>query len=282
MLEFTYNTSILVLLISLSILCWAFYKKKDNKFKIRNVVACAFLSIIFVSGPFDVLHIIKNETSRIKQEIKQVGFSEQERKDEQTINSNKSMDKFPTKFDGIYQEIVINGNIPAFDDLKTSSNVWASYSDLDYLNRVGAANALIGVESFPISERKPLNVKPTGWKQKKLSDNNWLYNRCHLIGFQLTGENDNPKNLMTGTRSLNTPHMLNYENQIKTYINNTNDKVRYRVTPHFVGEELLARGVQLEAQSLADDGLAFNVYIYNIQDGYELNYATGSSIKNSN
>ncbi|PZL70331.1 DNA-entry nuclease, partial [Enterococcus plantarum] len=140
--------------------------------------------------------------------------------------------ELPTEYDGSYQEIVINDNVPTFTeaDLNLSKGVWQSFSDLDQLNRVGIANALIGKESFPTEEREPLTVKPTGWKQKKLSDGQWLYNRCHLIGFQLTGENNNMKNLMTGTRQFNTPHMLNYENQIMDYIRLTGNHVRYRVT----------------------------------------------------
>lgn len=112
-----------------------------------------------------------------------------------------------------------------------------------------------------------------------MSNGQWLYNRCHLIGFQLTGENNNPKNLMTGTRSFNTPHMLNYENQIMDYIRLTANHVRYRVTPHFIDDELVARGVQLEAQSVEDSDFMFNVYIYNVQEGYSIDYKTGKATK---
>lgn len=188
----------------------------------------------------------------------------------------------PTDYDGNNQEIVLNENVPTFTetDLDLSKGAWQTFSDLDSLNRVGVANALIGSESFPTEERQPLTVKPTGWKQKKLADGQWLYNRCHLIGFQLTGENDNMKNLMTGTRSFNTPHMLNYENQVKDYINLTGNHVRYRVTPHFVNNELVARGVQMEAKSVEDNNFSFNVYIFNVQDGYTIDYATGRATKN--
>ena len=134
-------------------------------------------------------------------------------------------------------------------------------------------------ESFPKEDREPLTIKPTGWKQKKIDGNQWLYNRCHLVGFQLTGENNNMKNLMTGTRSFNTPHMLNYENQIKDYINLSGNHVRYRVTPHFEVNELVARGVQLEAKSVEKDDFAFNVYIFNVQDGYSIDYKTGAATK---
>jgi DNA-entry nuclease len=189
---------------------------------------------------------------------------------------------FPKEYDETYQELVINDNRPNFTatELNLSEGVWQTFSNLDNLNRVGVANALIGKESFPIEERSPrLTIKPTGWQQKKLPGGQWLYNRCHLIGFQLTGENDNPKNLMTGTRSFNTPHMLNYENQIMDYIRLTGNHVRYRVTPDFRENELVARGIQLEAKSVEDDDFSFNVYIFNVQDGYTIDYATGSATK---
>ena len=185
------------------------------------------------------------------------------------------------EYDGTHQEIEINQNKPTFtkEELSLEKGTWESYSDIDRLNRVGQANAMLGKEMFPKEKRESLYIDPTGWKQKKLSDGQWLYNRSHLIGFQLTGQNNNIKNLMTGTRSLNTPHMLAHENDIAAYIKETNHHVRYRVTPHFEGEELVARGVQLEAQSIEDNQISFNVFIYNVQDGYTINYQTGQAKK---
>lgn len=196
--------------------------------------------------------------------------------------AEKTADTLPTEYDGTYQEIVINNNQPTFneEDLSLSNGVWQTFSDLDNLNRVGVANALIGSESFPTEERERLTIKPTGWKQKNMSDGQYLYNRCHLIGYQMTGENNNPKNLMTGTRSFNTPHMLNYENQLMDYIKLTGNHVRYRVTPHFIDNELVARGIQLEARSVESDDFTFNVYIFNVQDGYTIDYLTGQATKN--
>lgn len=196
---------------------------------------------------------------------------------------SEGVDELPGEiiYDGKHQELVIQNNQPAFssEDLSLENGIWQSFSELDPLNRVGTANALIGRESFPTEEREPLNVKPTGWRQKKLSNGDWLYNRCHLIGFQLTGENDNPNNLMTGTRSFNTPFMLNYENQVKSYIKETGNHVRYRVTPHFQKNELVARGIQLEAKSVESEDFSFNVFIFNVQDGYDIDYETGQSRK---
>lgn len=184
-------------------------------------------------------------------------------------------------YDGTHQEIEINHNKPEFtkDELDLSKGTWESYSNLDQFNRVGPANALLGKDLFPTEKREPLHVNPTGWNQKKLADNQWLYNRSHLIGFQLTGQNNNLKNLMTGTRSLNSPYMLVHENDITNYIKTTNHHVRYRVTPYFEGNELLARGVQLEAQSIEDDKINFNVFIYNVQEGMTIDYDTGKATK---
>lgn len=189
---------------------------------------------------------------------------------------------YPTEYDGTNQEIVLNNNQPTFTDreLSLEDGVWQTFSDLDQLNRVGVANALIGKESFPTEKREPLTIKPTGWKQKKLSNGQYLYNRCHLIGHQLTGENNNMKNLLIGTRSFNTPHMLNYENQVMDYIRLTDNHVRYRVTPHFVNDELVARGIQMEAESVEAQDFSYNVYIFNVQEGYTIDYDTGKATKN--
>lgn len=180
-------------------------------------------------------------------------------------------------FDGTNQVIAIDQSQADFsaEELSLSNGSWQTFSDLDQLNRVGVANAMLGRELFPTEEREPLNVNPTGWNQKKLSDGKWLYNRCHLIGFQLTGENNNLKNLMTGTRSFNTPGMLEYENKIADYLKKTSNHIRYQVTPIFEGTELVARGVQLKAKSVEDDQVNFNVYIFNNQTGVSIDYQNG-------
>ncbi|EMF0517501.1 DNA/RNA non-specific endonuclease [Enterococcus hirae] len=177
------------------------------------------------------------------------------------------------------QDQIISQGQPEFssEDLSLENGTWQCFSNLDSLNRVGEANAMLNRSMMPTKEREPLYINPSGWKQKKMFNGEWLYNRCHLIGFQLTGENNNPKNLMTGTRSFNTPGMLEYENQIADYLRKTGNHVRYRVTPDFRGNELVARGVRLEAQSIEDSQLSFNVYIKNLQEGYKINYLTGRS-----
>lgn len=179
------------------------------------------------------------------------------------------------------QVITIHHNQVTFTpkELEASQKPFQKFSALDAYNRVGEANAVLDLALMPTEEREPLYVNPTGWKNKKIGPNEWLYNRCHLIGFQLTGENNNPKNLMTGTRSFNTPGMLTYENQVAEYIRKTHRKVRYQVKPDFRKNELVARGVQMQAKSLEDDQLEFNVYIFNVQDGVKIDYQTGYSKK---
>lgn len=183
-------------------------------------------------------------------------------------------------FDGKHQTIQLNHNRPNFskNDLSLEDGTWTRFSDLDQLNRVGSANAMLGKELMPHQERERLYVKPTGWHQKFYNDKP-LYNRAHLIAFQFSGENNNLKNLMTGTASLNDPGMNEHEIAIGNYIRKTNHHVRYRVTPYFKGEELIARGVQMEAQSIEDDQISFNLFVYNVQDGVKIDYQNGYSQK---
>lgn len=178
---------------------------------------------------------------------------------------------------------VIDKNPPHFSkkDLE-NRKVFEKYSPLDKLNRVGPANALLGRELMPTEKRGDISkVYPTGWKQKRYDfiDNKMLYNRCHLIGFQLAGENDNWLNLMTGTRSFNTKGMLPFENAVANYIRDTGKKVRYRVTPIFREDELVARGVIMEAYSVEDGGksINFRVLVKNIEEGVNIDYKTGRS-----
>ena len=175
--------------------------------------------------------------------------------------------------------IIVNNNDPSFSktDLSTADGAWQRYGNLDGLNRVTTANALLNKSLMPNSPREPLHVDPTGWHNKRIAGG-WLYNRCHLIGFQLTGQNNNLKNLMTGTRQLNDPDMLRYEDEVADYLKESgNNYVRYRVTPVFRGDELLARGVEMEGQSVKSNSVHFNVYIFNVENGVRLNYATGTS-----
>lgn len=176
---------------------------------------------------------------------------------------------------------VVNNNVPSFTNLTTTS--FESYGDLDSLGRCTAAYACIGRDLMPTEERGSIGmIKPTGWHTVRydgIVDGNYLYNRCHLVGYQLTGENENEKNLITGTRYLNVEGMLPFENMVADYIKETGNHVMYRVTPEFEGNNLLASGVLMEAKSVEDNGagIQFCVYCYNVQPGITINYATGDS-----
>ena len=178
--------------------------------------------------------------------------------------------------------VVINGNIPEFSEAEKKPQSLERYSELDSMGRCGIAFACIGTDIMPTEERGSIGqVKPTGWHTVKYDhvDGKYLYNRCHLIGYQLTGENANVKNLITGTRYMNVEGMLPFENMVADYVKETGNHVLYRVTPVFKGDELLCRGVVMEALSLEDDGegIAFNVFVYNVQPKIVIDYKTGSS-----
>lgn len=178
--------------------------------------------------------------------------------------------------------VVINDNNPDFTEADMTTASFESYGELDGLGRCTTAFANIGKDLMPAEKRGSIGeVKPTGWQTAKYDnvDGKYLYNRCHLIGYQLTGENANEKNLITGTRYLNVDGMLPFENMVADYIKETNNHVLYRVTPVFSGDNLVASGVHMEAKSVEDngDGILFNVYCFNAQPGIAIDYATGDS-----
>lgn len=178
---------------------------------------------------------------------------------------------------------VLNDNIPVFASASLTAVSYERYSELDSLGRCGAAEACIGIDIMPTEERGEIGqIKPSGWHTVKydIVDGKYLYNRCHLIGFQLAGENANEKNLITGTRYLNVEGMLPFENMVADYVKETENHVMYRVTPVYEGDNLVASGVQMEAFSIEDkgEGICFDVFVYNIQPGVTINYATGESI----
>lgn len=178
--------------------------------------------------------------------------------------------------------VEIKNNIPNFNLNIDYTKSFETYSNLDGLNRCGVAFANIGKDLMPTEERGSIGmVKPSGWHTIKYSgiDGNYLYNRCHLIAFELTGENDNTKNLITCTRSMNVNGMLPFENKVASYIRKTGNHVLYRVTPIFKDYDLVAIGAQMEAYSVEDHGrgIKFNIFVYNVQNGIEINYHTGDS-----
>lgn len=178
--------------------------------------------------------------------------------------------------------VAINNNVPFFTDNEMTTTAFENYSSLDTLGRCGVAYANVCTETMPTEERGAIgSVKPSGWHTVKydIVSGKYLYNRCHLIGYQLSAENANTKNLITGTRYLNVEGMLPFENMVADYIKETNNHVLYRVTPMFDGNNLVASGVLMEAKSVEDngDGILFNVYCYNVQPGITIDYATGES-----
>ena len=180
--------------------------------------------------------------------------------------------------------IVINNNIPAFSEDELTTTAYETYSDLDALGRCGAALASCGIETMPGDDEDRgsiSSVTPSGWVQAEYNhiSGKWLYNRMHLIGWQLSAENANKRNLVTGTNYLNIEGMLPFENMVADYIKETGNHVAYRVTPIFEGNNLLCSGVEMEGYSIEDggEGICFHVYCYNVQPGVSLNYATGES-----
>ena len=187
--------------------------------------------------------------------------------------------------------IEINGNNPFFKEDEITDKAFEEYSALDALGRCGVAFACIGIELMPTEDREDIgSVTPSGWEYNGISNNNeydfikngYVYNRCHLIGFQLAGENDNERNLITGTKYLNIEGMLPFENDIAEYVKETENHVLYRVTPMFEGIDSVARGVLLEAYSVEDSGrgICFCIYAYNVQPGVTIDYFSGTNVEN--
>lgn len=217
-----------------------------------------------------------------EQQSAQQEQTQQEEPQQEVIDASAyTLDNIP-EYNGV-PYVEINNNVPNFTDEDKARSSFEEYSPLDYLGRCGAAFALVGVETMPTEERGSIGeVKPSGWHTVRYNgvvDGNYLYNRCHLLGYQLTGENANEQNLITGTRYMNTEGMLPFENHIADYIDATNNHVLLRVTPIFDGENLVASGVQMEACSIEDkgNGINFNVFCYNVQPGVVIDYATGES-----
>lgn len=220
---------------------------------------------------------------------KEAAKKEQQKKEEQKKAAAKKADEQKEKaqvtdlpqYNG-NPYVEINDNTPYFPESDLNAHSFEKYSALDQLGRCGVAYANISRSTMPTGKRQPIgSVKPSGWHTVRYSnvDGKYLYNRCHLIGYQLTAENANERNLITGTRYLNVEGMLPFENMVADYIKATNNHVLYRVTPHFAGDNLVASGVQIEAKSVEDNGkgISFNVYCFNVQPGVEIDYANGDS-----
>ena len=240
-------------------------RRKSNKKQLKQILALIVILIgVILAYFYNSENIEKNNTEK-----------------ETVTYSN--LNEIPEYKNEIY--VIINNNIPYFDESDYTTDAFEKYSDLDEKGRCGVAYANICTEIMPTGERGDIrDVEPTGWKQEKY-DGEYLYNRCHLIGYQLAGENANERNLITGTRYFNVQGMLPFESEVADYIdNNPNNHVLYRVTPIFEGNNLLAKGVQIEAYSVEDEGkgVCFNVFVYNVQPEIHIDYATGENWKVSN
>ena len=251
--------------------------KKINKKQTKKIIS--ILIIIFIIASWV---INKQENKNQENQINGTNITaEQAQTIENTeTNTTYNLSNIPEYTDKIYTEI--NNNIPYFEESEHTTKAFENYSQLDPLKRCGVAYANICKEIMPTEKRGDIsNVKPTGWKQAKY-DGKFLYNRCHLIGYQLAGENANELNLITGTNYFNVEGMLPFENKVAEYIDKNNkNHVLYRVTPDFKGENKVASGVEMEAYSVEDNGqgVQFNVYVYNVQPEITINYQTGESSK---
>lgn len=259
--------------------------------KTKKIFVCLLTAVCLLSGcgnrPIGGTEMPADKTSQFHETIERVAESlaaaEASYSQEQmtTFTTWNGQETVPVYSGDPYAEL--NGNIPYFADSEKTTDVFENYSDLDALGRCGVAYANICKELMPTEKRGEIGmIKPTGWHTVRYDDiisDKYLYNRCHLIGFQLAGENANEKNLVTGTRYMNVDGMLPFENMVADYVKETDNHVLYRVTPIFVGDNLVCRGVEMEAYSVEDngEGVSFHVFAYNIQPGIEIDYATGDS-----
>jgi len=234
-------------------------RKRSNKKKIKQLIYIISILICLI------ITICNNETNVENNTIYE------------TV-TYADINEIPQYTDDIY--VTINNNMPYFEEKDYNTESFEKYSKLDKLGRCGVAYANICKEIMPTKERESISeINPTGWKQKKY-DGEYLYNRCHLIAHQLAGEDANELNLITGTRYFNVKGMLPFENKVADYIeDNENNHVLYRVTPIFERNNLVVNGVLMEAYSIEDNGkgVCFNVFVYNVNPGINIDYATGKS-----
>lgn len=249
-------------------------RKLRKVFAVVLIGVLVYLAIQYFSGSGLINSITQELTGSTSQTATSDGSHEQTTSVE---SSSFKYSSLPAYSGSPY--LIINGNEPYFTaseiKMATAQGSFESYGDLDSLGRCTECIANVGYDLMPTEDRESISeVKPTGWKSQA-GENPAVYNRCHLIGFQLTGENANKQNLITGTRALNVDGMLPFENMIADYVKETRNHVLYRVTPYFVGSELVARGVIMEAYSIEDDEIRYCVWCYNNQIDIEINYKTG-------
>lgn len=262
-----------------------------GKIKMKTVNIWILVLFLFFALLFSGCTIEIENGTNVRQEetVPEEPEKEEPEPDNGAEESQSSMDAADQPFSvadiAPYTDVpyeVVNGNQPYFTEAELTSQSYEFYSDLDGLGRCGAAYASIGIDLMPTEKRGDIGkIKPSGWHTAKydIVEGKYLYNRCHLIGFQLSGENANEKNLITGTRYMNVEGMLPFENMVADYVKETKNHVLYRVTPIFEGDNLIASGVLMEAESVEDkgEGILFCVYVYNVQPGIMIDYATGES-----
>ena len=243
-------------------------KRKNQKMKFwQNIIELTIIICIAIIG-----YIATNTKN-----TNEINTTENAEQNQQIIFDLNSIPEYTSS-----PYVEINNNIPYFEEKDYTTKSFENYSELDVLGRCGVAFANVCTDIMPPAGDKRgdiSSVKPSGWKQKKYNGE-YLYNRCHLIGYQLSDEDANKQNLITGTRYLNVEGMLPFENKVAYYIkSNKNNHVLYRVTPIFKGNNLIASGVQMEAWSVEDNGqgVCFNIYCYNVQPGIVIDYSTGES-----
>ena len=254
-------------------------KNSDRYIRCLIVILITLISILGGCNfyQFEISHEIGIDLS----ENEDIIFSEE---DEENTNIYKFEYHKLSEFCG-EPYVELNNNQPLFTDSELVTYPFEIYSELDEYGRCGVAFANICSDIMPVGKSEPIGrIKPTGWhtiKYNDLIEGNYLYNRCHLIGYQLAGESANVRNLITGTRYLNTRGMLAFENMVSGYVESTGNHVLYRVTPVFIDDDLVASGVIIEAKSVEDDGagICFHVYLYNVQPGIIIDYSTGSSTR---
>ena len=263
------------------------HKMKQSVRYVLTMILC--LCMLWGCGSKDAVQPSQTESAAAEYHT-EIAESEREAEQTQADNAEKqtSADR-PEAFDladvpdySGNPYTAVNNNEPYFTADDFTTEAFEDYSELDSLGRCGTAYANVCLETMPTEKRGSISeVKPTGWHSVKYDnvDGKSLYNRCHLIGYQLTAENANKQNLITGTRYLNVDGMLPFENMVADYVKETNNHVLYRVTPIFTGDNLVADGVLMEGYSVEDegDGICFCVYAYNVQPGITIDYATGDS-----
>ena len=254
-----------------------FWFKQENRRVFLRLFIVATLVILLAVAFFFLRPAISKMLNRTNPG-KEVVFRQDESSKSTVMVSSENIPEFSGE-----DYIVLGDNRPNFTEYDLTHISGEFYSDLDSLGRCGVAYALLDRSMMPQGERGSIGmIKPSGWQTIKYPDlieDNYLYNRCHLIAYALSGQNDNVKNLITGTRYMNATSMLAFELQVMQYLDYSDNHVLYRVTPYFKDKELVARGVEMEAYSVEDQGesLCFHVFVYNYQPGIEIDYLTGNS-----